>query len=288
MNSLEGIDTKALLAAIASMISAWGLKVLGAVALLIAGWVAARIIRRSARRALERSRLDATLIPFFSSLVYYIVLAILVIAALSLFGIETTSFVALFGALGLAVGLALQGTLSNFSSGVMLLVFRPFKVGDYVDAGGAAGTVVEIGIFATALNTPDNVRIIVPNSGIYGQTIRNYSQNDTRRIDMLVGISYDDEIQSAVDTINKVLAADDRVLEDPAPVVAVSEMADSSVNLVVRPWCNRPDYWSLRFDLTRRMKEELEASGCSIPYPQRDVHLHQVSGKAGASAASAA
>jgi len=204
---------------------------------------------------------------------YYVVLAVVVIAVLNLFGVQTTSLIAVLGAAGLAVGLALQGTLSNFAAGVMLLVFRPFRIGDYVDIAGTAGSVVEIGLFTVALNTPDNVRIIVPNSSVYGQTISNYAANPTRRNDLVIGIAYGDDIGKAISTIEAVLAADARVLKDPAPVVATSELADSSVNIVVRPWCTKEDYWGLRFDLTRKIKEELEAAGCSIPFPQRDVHL---------------
>jgi small conductance mechanosensitive channel len=171
------------------------------------------------------------------------------------------------------VGLALQGTLANFSAGVMLLVFRPFRVGDFVECAGTAGSVKEIGVFSTLLATPDNVAIVVPNAGIFGAVIKNYSANDTRRNDLVIGISYDDDIAKAVAVMQQVLSADERVLRDPEPVVAVAELGDSSVNLVVRPWCSSDDYWALRFDLTRRLKEALEESGCSIPYPQRDVHL---------------
>jgi small conductance mechanosensitive channel len=174
----------------------------------------------------------------------------------------------------------MQGTLSNFSSGVMLLLFRPFRVGDYVDAAGVAGTVFEIGLFATTLNTPDNVRIIVPNSSVYGTTIKNFSANDTRRNDIVLGISYNDDISRAIEVVNSILSKDSRVLADPEPTVAVSELADSSVNLIVRPWCLKEDYWPLRYDLVRRFKEELEQNGCSIPYPQQDVHVHQMNGSA--------
>jgi len=160
---------------------------------------------------------------------------------------------------------------------VMLLMFRPFRVGDYVDIAGTAGSVVEIGLFTVALNTPDNVRIIVPNSSVYGQTISNYAANPTRRNDLVIGIAYGDDIGVAIATIEKILADDARVLKDPAPVVATSELGDSSVNIVVRPWCTKEDYWPLHFDLTRRIKEGLEAAGCSIPFPQRDVHLFQES-----------
>ncbi len=258
-------------------VTTWGIKAIGALVVLIVGWIAAKWIRASLRNALTRRNVDATLVPFIASMVYYLVLAFVLIAVLGMFGIEATSMVAVLGAAGLAVGLAMQGTLSNFAAGVMLLIFRPFKVGDYVDAGGVAGSVVEVAIFSTTLHSPDNVRITVPNSGIYGAVIKNFSANDTRRNDMVVGIAYDDDIGKAIEVLQSCLDADDRVLKDPAPVIAVSELGDSSVNLVVRPWCTKEDYWGLRFDLTRKMKEQLEAAGCSIPFPQTDVHLHKAS-----------
>ena len=259
------------------LVSVWGLRVLGAVAVLVVGWMVAGIVRGFVRRGLERTKLDATLIPFISKLVYYALLTFVALAVLRLFGIETTSFVAVLAAAGFAIGLALQGTLANFASGIMLLIFRPFGVGDYVEAGGTAGTVQEIGVFATTLCTPDNVHIVVSNSVVYGSIIKNYSVNDTRRNDIVMGISYDDDIGKAIETIKRVLASDKRVLADPETVIAVSELADSSVNLIVRPWCTKEDYWGLRRDLLRRLKEELEAAGCSIPYPQTDVHVHQKS-----------
>jgi len=268
-------NAEELVQTVVTLVSTWGLQVIGALAVLLVGRVVAGWLRRTVRRALERAEVDAVLVPFLSNGLYYLTLAAVVIAVLSLFGIETTSLIAVLGAAGLAVGLALQGTLSNFASGVMLLLFRPFKVGDFVEVGGVAGSVQEIGIFSTQLHTPDNVKITIPNSAVYGQTIKNYSANDTRRNDLVIGISYDDDIARAIQTIRQILAADSRVLEDPEPVVAAADLADSSVNLVVRPWCAGSDYWPLRFDLTRKIKEELEAAGCSIPYPQRDVHLHQ-------------
>jgi small conductance mechanosensitive channel len=260
---------------VVNLISAWGLKVLGALVLLFVGRIAAGWVRRIVRRGLTAANVDATLVPFISGVTYYIILISVFMAVLGLVGIQTTSLLAVMGAAGLAVGLALQGTLSNVASGVMLLVFRPFQVGDYIEAGGSAGSVEAIGLFTTTLNTPDNVKILIPNSSVYGQTIKNYAANDTRRNDMVVGISYDDNIGLAVDTIKRVLSADDRVLAEPEAVVAVAELADSSVNIVVRPWCTKEDYWGLRFDMTRTLKEELEAAGCSIPYPQRDVHLFE-------------
>lgn len=278
MTESSGFDPAALIESASTIISTWGLRVIGALAVLIIGWIVAKTIRGSVRRTLQRSKLDDTLVPFLSSMVYYLVLTFVVLAVLRLFGLETTSLIAVLGAAGLAVGLALQGTLSNFAAGIMLLIFRPFKVGDFVEAGGVSGSVQEIAIFSTTLHSPDNVRIVVPNSVIYGAIVKNYSANDTRRIDLVMGISYDDDIGKAIDTMQRVMNADERVMKDPAPVIAVSELADSSVNLVVRPWCKKEDYWGLRFDLTRRFKEDLEAAGCSIPYPQSDVHMHTVAG----------
>ncbi len=258
-----------------ALVSTWGLKVVGAITVLIIGRIVAGSLRRAARRGLERGKVDATLVPFLSKGVYYLALTVVLIAVLNLFGVQTASLVAVLGAAGLAVGLALQGTLSSFAAGVMLLLFRPFKAGDFVDVGGTAGSVVEIGIFATTLRSPDNVKIVVPNSQVYGQTIKNFNGFETRRIDLVVGISYDDDIQLALETVRTVVGADQRVLPEPAVQIAVSNLGDSSVDIVVRPWCQASDYWSLRFDLTRALKEGLEAAGCSIPYPQRDVHLVQ-------------
>ncbi len=265
---------------VSTLLAGWGLKVLGALVVLIIGRQLAQWIRRGVRAALKRSKMDATLVPFISSLAYYLVLAFVVIAVLGMVGIQTASIIAVLGAAGLAVGLAWQGTLSNFASGVMLLVFRPFKVGDYIEAAGTGGTVQAVSIFTTTLTTPDNVGIVIPNTSVWGSTIKNYAAQATRRLDLVVGISYSDDIGTAMDTINRVLQADARVLPDPAPLVAVNELGDSSVNLVVQPWCKREDYWPLRWDLTRTLKEELERAGCSIPFPQRDVHLHQVAASA--------
>jgi small conductance mechanosensitive channel len=266
----------------AELLSTWGLQIVlqvaGAIAVLVIGRFFCAVARKAVRRGMEARRVEASLIPFISNIIYYTLLAAVIIAVLGIFGIETTSLVAVLGTIGLAVGLALQGTLSNFSAGVMLLLFRPFRVGDFVDAAGVAGTVEEIGVFATILNTPDNVRIIVPNSSIFGSTIKNYSANDTRRNDIVLGISYDDDISRAIEVVESILGKDPRVLATPEAQIAVSELADSSVNLVVRPWCKKEDYWALRFDLVRRFKEELEQAGCSIPYPQRDIHVHQTNG----------
>jgi small conductance mechanosensitive channel len=199
-----------------------------------------------------------------------------VIVALSKLGIQTTSFIAIIGAAGLAVGLALQGSLANFAAGVMLIIFKPFKVGDFISAGGAMGTVEEIQIFNTILNAPDNRCIIVPNSKVTGDNITNFSGITKRRIDLVFGISYTDDMRKAKEILLKVVTSDPRVLKDPKPVVAVSELADSSVNLVCRPWVNPSDYWDVYFDTVEKGKAELEKNGITIPFPQSDVHLHNV------------
>lgn len=272
---MEGISLSGAVDTIIEAISTWGLKVVGALIAFIVGRMAAGWIRKGVRRALKRSRLDETLIPFLSSLAYYAALAFVIIAVLGIVGIETASLAVVLGAAGLAIGLALQGTLSNFASGIMLMFFRPIRIGDLVEVGGVFGTVEEIGIFTTSMNTADNVRIEVPNSNVYGETIKNYSTNDIRRVDMVMGIGYDDDIGLAIETMRGIMRADTRVLEDPEPALVVGELADSSVNLLVRPWCLKEDYWALKWDLTRRFKEELERVGVSMPFPQQDVHLFQ-------------
>jgi small conductance mechanosensitive channel len=262
-----------LLETLMGLMTTWGLQVIGAIVVLIVGRWVAGAIRRSVTKALAKANTDESLIPFLSSMAYYVVLTMVIIAVLNLFGIETTSLIAVVGAAGLAIGLALQGTLSNFAAGVMLLVFRPFGKGDVVEAGGVKGSVQEIGIFVTTLNTPDNVKIIIPNSDIGGGTITNYSAYDTRRNDLVIGISYDDNIGKAIEVIQGILSADDRVLKEPAPAIFVADLGGSSVDLAVRPWCASADYWGLRGDLTRKIKEDLEAAGCSIPFSQHDVHM---------------
>lgn len=262
------------------LLAQYGLTVLGGLAVFVIGFVVAKAVRGSTRKGLARSRMDPILIPFVSGLVYFGLLAFVVLAALNIVGIPVTSFVAVVGAAGLAIALAFQGTLSNLASGVMILTFRPFDVGDFVEIGGTAGTVKEVGIFSSTLATPDNVKVIVPNSQIYGETIKNFSGHPTRRIDLEVGVGYDDDLDVAIETIQAVLSAEDRVLSEPEPVVAVSEMAGSSVNLVVRPWVEGSDYWATRWALTKTLKKRIEAAGLNIPYPQRDVHLFREDGDA--------
>jgi small conductance mechanosensitive channel len=276
MENLDG-QLEQYLALAQDLLVTWGLKVIGAIALLIVGRMVAGSVRKGLRRFMERTETDPTLAGFLSSLGYYLVLIVVVVAALGMVGIQMASVLTILATAGLAVGLALQGTLSNVAAGVMLLIFRPFRVGDLVEAGGGPkGVVDSIGLFSTSLNTPDNVHIIVPNSVIYGGTIKNFTHHDKRRVDMVFGIAYDDDIALAVRTIESVLDAQPKILKDPAYQIAVSELADSSVNLVVRPWCEPGDYWGVYFDVTRAVKEQLEAAGCSIPFPQQDVHMHQV------------
>lgn len=251
----------------------FGVKVLAAIVILVVGlWVAKRI-KAIFVRVLQKKEVDPTLVGFFSSMLYGALVIFIAIAAISKLGVQTTSFVAVIGAAGLAVGLALQGSLSNFASGVLLILFKPFKAGDVVKAGGELGVVVEVGILTTELKTPDNVKIIMPNSSIMGGAITNISAHPTRRVDMVVGVGYGDDLNKAKQIIEDLLAADERVLKDPAVTVAVSNLGDSSVDFVVRPWVNAADYWAVKFDFTKAVKEKFDEEGISIPYPQTDVHL---------------
>ena len=270
---MQAVDAESLINQFVDVIAQWGLRVLGALAVLLIGRMVAGWGRKLTRNALERAGVDETIVPFLSGLVYFLILAFVLLAVLGLFGIPTTSIIAVLGAASLAVGLALQGTLANFASGVMLLLFRPFQVNDFIEVGGVSGAVEAIGVFSTVLNTPDNVRITVPNGQVYGQPIKNFTANPKRRIDLVAGVAYGDDLQVVHDTILSILEEEPRVLDEPAPQVAVSELGDSSVNFVVRPWCKAEDYWTLRFDLTRRIKERLEEAGCSIPFPQQDINL---------------
>ena len=255
------------------VLATYGINVVGALVIIVVGFLVAGWARHALERALSRSgKMDATLVRFFGSLVRYAIIAFVIIAALQQFGVEATSLVAVFGAAGLAIGLALQGTLSNVAAGVMLLMFRPFKIGDFVDIGGKTGTVKEVGLFTTELATGDNVKIIMPNGQIWGQAIANFSANPTRRVDLMMGIDYGDNIDTAMATINRVIGEETRALTDQDSTVAVAELADSSVNIVVRVWVNAADYWGVRWDLTKKLKEQLEADGISIPFPQQTVH----------------
>jgi small conductance mechanosensitive channel len=259
------------------VITTYGLDVIGAIVILIAGFIVSGWVRSGIEKSLKRfPRVDDTLRGFAGALGKYAVLAFAVIATLERFGVETTSFIAVLGAAGLAIGLALQGTLSNVAAGVMLLLFRPFKSGDYIDGGGVAGTVKSLTLFTTELATPDNVQIVVPNADLWGTAIKNYSFHKTRRVDFLIGIGYGDDIDKAMGIIRKLADADPRVHADPEPFIVVGELGDSSVNLIVRLWADSPNYWALKFDMTKAIKQAFDAEDITIPFPQRDVHLHEV------------
>lgn len=270
-----GAQLSALMDAMAASLGPWLGKVIGAIAVLIVGRMAAGWIRKAARRGMERSKVDRAVIPFLTAVVYWVAMAFVVIAVLGLFGIPTASFVAVLGAAGLAIGLAFQGTLSNLASGVMLLVFRPFQVGDTVEAGDTLGEVEEIRLMYTEITTPGGVQTLIPNGELFGEKITNFTANPRRRVDLVIGVGYGDDLDRAEETIRRVLAADDRVLEEPEPLVQVNELGGSSVNFVVRPWCRAEDYWAVKRELTRKLKVEIEAAGLEFPYPQRDVHLFQ-------------
>ena len=252
----------------------YGVDIVGAIVLLIIGWTIAGWARRGVRHALERvPRMDETLKPFLAKLVWYVIMAFVLVAVLSQFGVQTTSVIAVLGAAGLAIGLVLQGTLANVASGVMLLFLRPFNIGDYVDAGGIAGTVVEIGLFNTEIKTRKGLCLIVPNKIIWESPITNFSRNPTRRFDITVGISYGDEVNGATDLLMGLLTDDERILDDPEPLAVVGELGDSSVIINLRAWTRAEDFWAAIWDLKKAIKVELEAAGYSIPFPQRDIHI---------------
>ncbi len=252
----------------------YGIDIVGAIVLLIIGWTIAGWARRGVRHALDRvPRMDETLKPFLAKLVWYVIMIFVLVAVLNQFGVQTTSFIAVLGAAGLAIGLALQGTLANVASGVMLLFLRPFNIGDYVDAGGIAGTVVEIGLFNTEIKTNIGLALIVPNSTIWSSPITNFSRNPTRRFDLPVGIGYDDDVDGALALLMGLMTGDGRVLGDPEPLVFVQSLGDSAVIINLRGWINSDDYWATVRDLNKAIKNELQAAGYSIPFPQRDIHI---------------
>ncbi|MFT6085580.1 MAG: small conductance mechanosensitive channel [Glaciecola sp.] len=246
-----------------------------ALVIYVIGKFVVKILVSTFGKLLAKSKYDEMLINFLKSIVNAVLMLFVIIAALNELGINTTSLAAILAAAGLAIGLSLQSSLQNFAAGVMLLVFRPFKKGDFVDAGGVAGSVKSIGVFSTIMNTPDNKEIIVPNGNIYGGNIINFSAKDTRRVDMKFGIGYGDDLLLAKKLLEEMVAADERILAEPAPQVAVSELGDSSVNFVVRPWVNSADYWGVMFDFTEAVKLRFDSEGISIPFPQMDVHVHK-------------
>lgn len=253
----------------------WGINIIFALIIFIVGRWISKILVNLLKKGLIRANMDVILVSFVGSIVATLLLLFVIIAALNQLGVNTTSLIALLGAAGLAIGLALQNSLQNFASGVMLIIFRPFKLGDFIEAGGTTGVVESISIFTTILRTGDNREVIVPNGAIYNGTITNYNARDTRRIDMVFGIGYDDDLKKAKAIIKRLLDTDKRVLKDPAALIAVAELADSSVNFNVRPWVKSEDYWNVKFDLTERVKLAFDATGISIPYPQMDLHINK-------------
>ena len=260
-------------------VTMYGVDILAALAIFLLGKWGAKIAMKLATKAMHHAKVDETLVSFASNIVYGLVLVFVVIAALNQLGIQTASLVAVLATAGLAIGLALKDSLSNFAAGVMIIIFRPFKLGDYIEAAGIAGSVEAISIFTTTIKTPDNKTIIVPNSPITTGNVVNYSTKPTRRVDLVFGCGYGDDILKVKKVLQSIIDADDRVLKDPAPTIALAELGDSSVNFVVRPWVKTSEYWDVRFDLHEKVKLAFDKEGISIPFPQRDVHLYTVDAK---------
>ncbi|MCB1853883.1 MAG: mechanosensitive ion channel [Pseudomonadales bacterium] len=267
---MENLDIPALLQ---TYVIPWGLKLFFALAIFIVGRIVVSVVVSFVGKLMRSRNMDDMLAGFLLAILRWVLLLFVVIAALSQLGIDTTSLIALLGAAGLAIGLSLQSSLSNFASGVMLIIFRPFTKGDFVEAGGATGVIDKISIFTTTLTTPDNKEVIVPNGAIIGGNITNFSARDTRRVDMVFGISYNDDLLKAKQLLQEIIDEDPRVLKDPAPVIALGALNDSSVDFLVRPWAKAEDYWALLWDTTEKVKLRFDAEGISIPYPQMDVHL---------------
>jgi len=251
----------------------FGINLVAAILIFVIGRWLAKLVSRVIEKLMLRSKVDKTLCGFVRHLSFFLLLIVVIIAALEKLGVETTSAIAILGAAGLAVGFALQGSLANFAAGILMIIFKPFNVGELVEIGGKLGVVEEIEILTTSIISPDNIRIIVPNSQVTGGSIMNYSATGKRRVDLVVGVSYEDDLKKASEVIRRVLAEDARVLKEPAATVAVSELGDSSVNFVVRPWVKVEDYWGVYFDITEKVKLALDANGITIPFPQTDVHI---------------
>jgi len=269
------LDFVKILNTVYGLLTVYGLKVIAAAAIFVIGrWVALGVAKLI-KRIMIRSKVDETLVSFVRHLSFITLLAFVVVAALNQLGIQTASFIAVMGAAGLAIGLALQGSLGNFAAGVLMIIFKPFKVGDFIEGAGVAGTVEQIEIFTTQLKTPDNKTIIVPNAKLTGDNITNFNVKGTRRVDLLFGIGYGDDIDKARGIIKEIIDKDERVMKEPAPVIVVSELADSSVNLTVRVWTSTADYWSFYFDTIENVKKQFDDQGVNIPFPQRDVHIYE-------------
>ena len=253
----------------------YGIKIIIAVVIFIVGRWIAKALKNVIQKMMAKHNVETTIASFLCNMSYVVLMTIVIIAALNQFGIQTASLIAIVGAAGLAIGLALQGSLANFAAGFLMLVFRPFKTGDYIEGAGTQGTVEEIHIFTTQLKTPDNKTVIIPNAKLMGDNIINYSAKAKRRVDLVIGVSYSDNLQKVRQVLEDVLSKDNRVLKDPAPTIAVLELGDSSVNFAVRPWAKTDDYWNVYFDLTEDIKKRFDAESISIPFPQQDVHLYK-------------
>ena len=255
--------------------SSSGISAITALAILFFGIWVAKILRGTTRRVMIKREVEPTLVKFGTNILYAVLVIFVVTAALNNLGIQTTSIIAVLGAAGLAIGLALQSSLSNFAAGIMILVFHPFKLGDFIDGAGITGTVEELGVFVTRLRTPDNKAIFVPNGKLAGDNLTNFTRNDTRRMDMVIGVGYGEDVRKVRDVLLDIINEDERMLKDPAPRVAVLELADSSVNFAFRPWVPTDLYWDIYFDTMEKIKLRLDEKGIEIPFPQRDVHIHQ-------------
>ena len=278
---MENINLEALITKLQEWLVAFGLQLLAAIIILLIGIQVAKFTRKLVEKALQKTKVDVTIINFLANVVYVTVLALVTVVVLGQIGVKTASLIAILGSAGIAVGLALQGSLSNIASGIMLVIFRPFRVGDYIEGGGTAGIVKEIQIFNTILTSPDNRRIFVPNSKFFDGSITNYSAETTRRIDLVFGIGYDDDIKKAKQLLTDILAEDSRILKDPAPIIGLLELADSSVNFAVRPWVKQADYWDVFFSLQETVKQRFDEAGINIPFPQQDVYIHQSQANSG-------
>lgn len=275
LSGLTDFDWAALLETIKTIGIGFGGKLFIAVVIFYVGRIVARMITKAVRKLMQAQEVDKILETFVCNLVYWLLMVFIIIAAINQVGIQTTSLIAIMGAAGLAIGLALQGSLSNFAAGVLIVIFRPYRVGDFVEVAGISGAVVQVQILTTVLKTGDNKQIVVPNAQIMDSIITNYSANEQRRVDMLIGVSYDDDLDKVRKTIKELVDADDRVLKDPECLIAVAALADSSVNFTVRPWVKTEDYWGVMFDLTEAIKKRFDRDGISFPFPQQDVHLYK-------------
>ncbi len=275
MSDLTGFDWVGLWETVRMAGLDFGMKVLIALVIFFIGRMIARLVTKGLHNMMQSQKVDKILETFVCNLAYWTLMIFVIIAAINQIGVQTTSLIAIMGAAGLAIGLALQGSLANFASGVLIVMFRPYRVGDFVEAAGIAGVVLQVQILTTILKTGDNKQIIVPNGQIMNSIITNFSAHDTRRVEMTVGVSYDDDLDKVRSTIQDLVNADERILKDPECLIAVSELADSSVNFTVRPWVNTADYSGVKFDLTEAIKKRFDKEGISFPFPQQDVHIYK-------------